>query len=187
MFVKRCQNSVIKIGCEVNIRSIHEEDSNIFVGSFITWCKGNCDDLFLLLYFVVISFLHQLLDFALTSPRSTTKKGLFCTAGSRFSSMFSLKESIDLSINLDTYAMQSSYKVCHLPLAQTSHTRLKYRLFLKANNFYSKYKHLRVFYLTDDPNALNYILEFPNCYHYVRYLSQDMFPINKLYQTYEFR
>ena len=43
-------DSVIKFGCEVNIRSIHEDEvSNICVGSLITWCKANCDD-FLLLY-----------------------------------------------------------------------------------------------------------------------------------------
>ena len=43
------------------------------------------------------------------------------------------------------------------------------------------------FYLTDDQNAINYILEFPNCYHQVKCLNQDKFPINKLHQTYELR
>ena len=57
-------DSGIKFGCEVDIRSIHEEeDSNICLGSLITWCKPNCDDL---TSSVVMSFLHQLLDFALS-------------------------------------------------------------------------------------------------------------------------
>ena len=43
------------------------------------------------------------------------------------------------------------------------------------------------FYLTDDQNAINYILEFPNCYHQVKCLNQDKCPINKLHQTYELR
>ena len=103
-------DSVIKFGCQVNIRSIHEEeDSNICVGSLITWCKPECDDIFSIALpsVVVMSFLHQLLDFALKSSRSTTKKGLLCTAGSRFSSRFSLKDS------------NWSYKVYHLLLAHT--------------------------------------------------------------------
>ena len=57
-------DSVIKFGCEVDIRSIQEEeDSNICLGSLITWCKPNCDDS---TSSVVMSFLHQLLDFALS-------------------------------------------------------------------------------------------------------------------------
>ena len=42
---------------------------------------------------VVMSFLHQLLDFALKLAKGTTKKGLFSTVDSRFSSSFSLKDS----------------------------------------------------------------------------------------------
>ena len=89
-------DSVIRFGCEVNIRSIHEEeDSNIWVGSLIIWCKPNYHEIFSIALpsVVVMSFLHQLLDFALKSPRSTTRNGLFCTADSRFSSRFSLKDS----------------------------------------------------------------------------------------------
>ena len=64
--------------------------------------------------------------------------------------------------------MQWSCKVYHLPLGQTSHTRLNnlYQWFSKANNSCSIYKHLHVFYLTDDRNALSYNLEFSNCYHH---------------------
>ena len=60
-------DSVIKLCWEVNTRSVHkEEDSNIFAGSLITWCKPNSDQiLFIALPSIVImSFLHQLLDFA---------------------------------------------------------------------------------------------------------------------------
>ena len=76
-------DSVIKFGCEVNIRSIHEEeDFNRCVGSLITWCKANCNDIFSIALpsQVIISLLQQLLNFALKWPRSTTKKGLFYTA-----------------------------------------------------------------------------------------------------------
>ena len=76
-------DSVIKFGFEVNMRSIHEEeDPNICVGSLITWSKLNCDEILSvdLPSLMVNSLLHQLLDFALKSPKSTTKKGLFCTS-----------------------------------------------------------------------------------------------------------
>ena len=61
-------DSVIKFGCEVNIKSINEEeDSNICAGSLITWCKPKSDEIFstALPSFAVMSFLHQLLDFTL--------------------------------------------------------------------------------------------------------------------------
>ena len=45
------------------------------------------------------------------------------------------------------------------------------------------YKHIHAFYFRDDRNTLNYNLEFPNCYHQVKYLNQDTFLRNKLYQT----
>ena len=79
----RTLDLVIKFGCEVNIsyiRSIHEEESsNICAGSLITCCKPNCDQIFsiALPLIVVMSFLHQLLGFALKAPRRTTKKGFF--------------------------------------------------------------------------------------------------------------
>ena len=77
--------------------------------------------------------------------------------------------------------MQWSYKVRRLPLAQTSHTFLThwYWWFLKANNSYSKYKHLRVFHLKDDQNALNYMMEFPNCYHYLCKLLKSRYVSDK--------
>ena len=69
---------VIKFDCEVNIKSIQaEEDSNTYVGSIITCCKPNCDEIFSIALpsIVVMSFLHQLLDFAFKAARRTTKKG----------------------------------------------------------------------------------------------------------------
>ena len=118
-------DSVIKFGCEVNIRSIHEEVSNICVSSLITWCKANCDDIFSIALpsLVVMPFLHQLLDFVLKSPRSTIKKGLFCTAESRFSSRGSLKDSNWSCDWLGDLNNAMKLKVYHLPLAQSSHTR----------------------------------------------------------------
>ena len=44
---------------------------------------------------------------------------------------------------------------------------------------------LPYFLFADDRTAFNYILEYPNGYHQVKYMNQDMFPVNKLYQTYE--
>ena len=41
------------------------------------------------------------------------------------------------------------------------------------------------FYLKDDENTLNYILKFPKFYHQVKYLNQNTFPTNKLYQRYD--
>ena len=78
--------------------------------------------------------------------------------------------------------MQFSCKGYRLPLAQTSYTCLNnwYRWFLKPNSPYSIYKHLHVFCLADDWKALNYILDFSNFYHQVKYSNQDMFPIKKL-------
>ena len=73
-------DSVIRFGCDVNIRSIHkEEDSNKCVGSLITWCKPDCDEIFsvALPSIVVRSFLRQLLDFAWKSPRSTIDSIVF--------------------------------------------------------------------------------------------------------------
>ena len=56
-----------------------EEDSNISTGSLITWYKPNCDEIFSIALpsFVVMSFIHQLLDFALRPPRNSTKKNYF--------------------------------------------------------------------------------------------------------------
>ena len=85
-----------KIYAIISYHIIHEkEGSNICLGSFITWCKPDCDELFsvALPSIVVMPFLDQLLDFVLKLPRTTTEKGLFCTANSRFSSRFSLKDS----------------------------------------------------------------------------------------------
>ena len=74
-------DSVIRFGCEVNFRLTHEEeDSSICVGSLIIWCKPNCDEIFSLALPLVVamSSLHQLLDFALKSPRSIIRNYLHC-------------------------------------------------------------------------------------------------------------
>ena len=73
-------DSVIKFACEMNIRSIHEQEGcNICLGSLIIWFKANCNDIFSIILpaLVVMSFLHQLLNFALKSKRSTTRKDCF--------------------------------------------------------------------------------------------------------------
>ena len=51
----------------------------MFVGSLITRCKPHCHEKFsIALHSILIkSFLHQLLDFALKSPRRTIEKVLY--------------------------------------------------------------------------------------------------------------
>ena len=70
---------------------IHEEeDSNIWVGALIIWCKPNCGEIFSIALpsVVITSFLQQLLDFTSKSPRSNASNGLFCTADSRLTQGF---------------------------------------------------------------------------------------------------
>ena len=89
-------NSVIKFGCDVNMRSIHEEQlCKICVGSFINWCYPNWGVTFsnAFLWDVVLSLQYQTLDFALKSPIATRRKGLFWDKVSKFS----LKLSINVS------------------------------------------------------------------------------------------
>ena len=179
--------SVIRCGGEVNIRSIHqEEDSNIWVGSLIIWCNPNCDEMFSIAL-PSMSFLHQLLDFALKLPRSTTRNGFFCFSDSIFSSRFSLKDSNRSCDWLgDLYSGMNLQSLSPTTSSNLTHSLNNWhRWFLKADNSCSIYKHLHVFYLTDDRNALNYNLEFPNCYHQAKYLNQDTFLISKLCQIYE--
>ena len=55
----------IKFRCEVNIRSIYEEeDSNICVGWLITCCKPNCDYIFSIALpsLLVMSLLHKIAE-----------------------------------------------------------------------------------------------------------------------------
>ena len=61
-------DSVIKFGCEMNIRSMHGENSNICAGSLITWCKPNCDEILSIVY----------LQMSSTSPHSKRKLHLKC-------------------------------------------------------------------------------------------------------------
>ena len=73
-------DSIIKFGFAVNIRSIYEDEvSNICVGSSITWCKANGDDIFSITLpsLVVMSSLHQLLDFVLNCLGILLRKDYF--------------------------------------------------------------------------------------------------------------
>ena len=78
----------------MNLRLIHEEESNIYVGSLTIWCKQHFAEIIYIALpsVVIMSFLHQLSDFALKLLKSTTTNGSFCTAGSRFSYRLSLKD-----------------------------------------------------------------------------------------------
>ena len=90
-------DSIIKFGCEVNVRSIHEEEDSItYICSLISWCNLNCDIFYYFTFTCGYDILTWLLVFGFDfgkMPRSTTKKELFCTADSRFSSNFSFKDS----------------------------------------------------------------------------------------------
>ena len=58
-------DSVIKFRCEVNIRSVYEEEaSNVCVGWLITCCKPNCDYIFSIALpsLLVMSWLHKIAE-----------------------------------------------------------------------------------------------------------------------------
>ena len=73
-------DSIIKFGCDVKIRSIHEEEvSDMCVGSLIIRCNPNWCVTFSVASpsKLVLSWQKQLLDLALKSPIATTKNGSF--------------------------------------------------------------------------------------------------------------
>ena len=79
-------DSTTKFGWVVKIRSIHDEESPMKgVGSLITCCNPNwvVTPSNLEPSYVVISLLHQRLDFALKWPRMRVRKGLFTITESR--------------------------------------------------------------------------------------------------------
>ena len=89
-------DSIIKFGCDANMRSIHEKElCKIYVGSFMTWCNPNYDVTFYNAFpwGVVLSLQYQNFDFALKSPRATRRKGFFWDKVSEFN----LKLSINVS------------------------------------------------------------------------------------------
>ena len=72
--------SMTRFGCEVNIKSMHEEGNpSICISSIITWASLNCDKHFSKISppNLVLSCLYQLLDYALKSPNTAARKGLF--------------------------------------------------------------------------------------------------------------
>ena len=89
-------DSITKLGWEVQIRSIQEEDeSKMCVGSLMIWLSPNYDVIYSILLpsKLVRLFAHQFVDFALKSPIVTKTKGLFCARLSKFLSKFSQKRS----------------------------------------------------------------------------------------------
>ena len=73
------------------MRSIHEgEVFNMCVGSLITCYDPNCDVMLLITFpsKVDLSWQCHLLDLALKSPITTTKKGFLWTIFSKFNSKF---------------------------------------------------------------------------------------------------
>ena len=85
-------DSISKLGWELKIKSIHEEELfKICVGSLISWCKPFCEvtaSIFLPSS-LVISLLYQLLDLALKSLRATIKKRFFWARVSKVNSKMS--------------------------------------------------------------------------------------------------
>ena len=143
----------------MNIISTHkEEDSNICIGSLVTWCKPNWGEIFSIALpsLVVMSVLHQLLYFTLKSPRNTTEKGLFCTADSTFTSRLFLKHSnwpCDWLGDLYNAMMLRSLSPAISSNLAHSSKWLK-SMILKGKWLLQYYEHLHVFFMTDQ-NALN--------------------------------
>ena len=107
-------NSVIKFGCEVNVRSIHEEEDSItYICSLITWCNLNCDDMFSI---SLLTFLHNCLFSGLILEKCQgvlLRKNYFALQTQDLAQTFLLKIPIDLAIDLKTYTMQWRYKITY--------------------------------------------------------------------------
>ena len=116
---RQTPDSVIKFGCEVNVRSIHEEEDSIaYIYSLITWCNLNCDDIFsiTLPLLVVMSFLHNYLFSGLileNCQEILLRKNYFALQTQDLAQTFLLKIPIDLAIDLKTYTMQWRYKITY--------------------------------------------------------------------------
>ena len=69
---------VIKFGCEAKYQ-INTRRRFEYMCTFITWCKLNCDEIFYIALplLVAMSFLHQLLDFALNRWELPLRKDYF--------------------------------------------------------------------------------------------------------------
>ena len=112
-------DSVIKFGCEVNVRSIHEEEDSItYICSLITWCNLNCDDIFsiTLPLLVVMTFLHNYLFSGLILEKCQEvllRNNYFALQTQDLAQTFLLKIPIDLAIDLKTYTMQWRYKITY--------------------------------------------------------------------------
>ena len=112
-------DSVIKFGCEVNVRSIHEEEDSIaYIYSLITWCNLNCDDIFsiTLPLLVVMTFLHNYLFSGLILEKCQEvllRNNYFALQTQDLAQTFLLKIPIDLAIDLKTYTMQWRYKITY--------------------------------------------------------------------------
>ena len=81
---------ITKFSWDVKTRSIHEEElSKTCVDSLITCCRPNCHVTFSIIFpskLHLAFFLYQFFNFALKSPITTTKNGLFWTKLSKFNS-----------------------------------------------------------------------------------------------------
>ena len=116
---RQTPDSVIKFGCEVNVRSIHEEEDSIaYIYSLITWCNLNCDDIFsiTLPLLVVMTFLHNYLFSGLILEKCQEvllRNNYFALQTQDLAQTFLLKIPIDLAIDLKTYTMQWRYKITY--------------------------------------------------------------------------
>ena len=85
-------DSIIRFGCDVNIKSMQEEELfKIWVGSFMIWLKPKLAVKMSIFYpsiFVMLLAYHQF-DFALKSPRTTTIYSFFNQPGSILNSKLS--------------------------------------------------------------------------------------------------
>ena len=82
-------DSITKFGCDINIKSIQEEESATrCVGSLISCCNPNWEAIASILEpsYDVLSPLNQRLVLILKSPRTTVKKELLAVTASMFNS-----------------------------------------------------------------------------------------------------
>ena len=85
---------ITKFGWEAKIRSIQDKDfPRKWVGSLIIYCSRDWEVMASILEpsMIVLSPVYQLLDFALKSPLTATKKRLVAATASRVSSKLSQK------------------------------------------------------------------------------------------------
>ena len=144
-------DSITKLGWELKIRSIQEEDeSKMCVGSLIIWVNPNYDVIYLTLLpsKLVWSFAHQFVNIELKSPIATKREGLFRARLPKVLSKFSQKVLKTSWADLVICWEQQNYMSCPHSSIQTLyiHLQILYWEPLTVDIFYNRYRRLLVLY-----------------------------------------